>query len=432
MPTTFDDATLKITTPLRGAPIRSRGLVLTVVSGADVGAVLRIDDAVHRRVLLGQSPACDVCLTDRSVSRRHASIELEGERLRLLDLGSRNGTLVAGIEVREVLLKPGAEIVLGHTTIRIDLDASVHEVPSSTESRFHRVLGASPEMRRLYPLFERLAGKETHVLLEGEAGTGKELVAECIHDAAGRPDAPFVVCEPAASAPERLDAELFGEGDAVGWIEQANGGSLFIDEPAELPANLQAKLLRTIERKELRRADGRIVPLAVRVFAATRRDLDTDVQNRRFRDDLLLALRNPRIELPPLRKRAGDVSLLTQCFWVALGGNVDELSPSLVQRFAEHDWPGNVRELYYAVGRAFASGDAGLDGTASVRTSSDDFMEGVIGRDLPLPIARDEVIAEFEQRYLKAVLARHDGHVGRAAAASGIGRRYFQKLRARR
>jgi DNA-binding NtrC family response regulator len=433
--TDFDDATLKITDTVKGPPIRASGVVISVVAGPDSGATFAIRDVAHRRLLVGQSPACDVRLTDRAVSRRHLSLELDGQRFRVVDLGSRNGTLVGTCEIKEVFLGPGAELVLGQTTLRLQLDGAVHEIPSSSESRFHRVLGASPEMRRLFPLFERLVSKPTHVLLEGEAGTGKELVAEAIHDAGTTPDAPFVVFEPATVPPERLEAELFGNPDhgVAGALAQANGGSLFVDEVADLPAELQARLLRALERSEVRRPDGGRDVLQVRVFAGTRRNLDAEVQNRRFRDDLLLALANPRIELPPLRKREGDVEFLTRCFWAALGGNVHEIPASLLQRFGEHDWPANVRELSFAVGRVFASGDLALAVAPSSRSPApSDFMESVILRDLALPVAREEVIAEFERRYMEAVLAKHGGHVGHAAAASGIGRRYFQKLRAKR
>lgn len=330
MPADFDDATLKILTQAPGASIHAHGVVVVATAGPDAGKVWRVDDIAHRRVLLGQSAACDVALSDRSVSRRHASLELQGARLRLVDLGSRNRTLVAGIEIKEVVLESGAEIVLGQSTLRLDLDGAVHEIPSSSEPHFHRVLGASPEMRRLYPLLEHLVGKRAHVLLEGEAGTGKELVAEAIHDAGAGADAPFVVYEPSALGPEHLDVELFGGDGKPGALAAAQGGSLFIDEVGDLPATLQAKLLRVLERRELRRTDGSGLSVDVRVFASTRMNLDAEVQSRRFRDDLLLALSTPRIELPPLRQRTGDIALLTKCFWVALGGDPDSLAPSLV------------------------------------------------------------------------------------------------------
>jgi DNA-binding NtrC family response regulator len=178
--------------------------------------------------------------------------------------------------------------------------------------------------------------------------------------------------------------------------------------------------------------------VAVRVFASTRRNLDADVQVRRVRDDLLLALAGVRIELPPLRKREGDVAFLTQCFWTALGGRPQDLSPGVVQRFSEHHWPGNVRELYFATTRVLASGDAKvsddvpLEAAARTGRAAGDFLDALLERDLALPLAREEVVAEFERRYLERVLDLHGGHVGKAAAASGIGRRYFQKLRAKK
>jgi DNA-binding NtrC family response regulator len=431
MPAEFDDATLKLGTPAGADTLPSAGVVLTVVSGPDAGKTIRLEDLAHRRALIGQSAACDIQLADRAVSRRHAAIEIEQGRLRVLDIGSRNGTFCGRVRIHEASIEPGTEIVVGQTTLRIDLDGQVHRVPLSPEPQFGRVLGASPQMRRLFPLFARLVGRSTHVLLEGEAGTGKALVAEAIHEAEGRPDAPFVVFDPASFRPEQLEDALFGEGGGTCHLQQATGGSLFVDEIGDLPANLQAKLLRVLERRELRLSGCTSVPIAVRVFAATRRNLDADIQNRLFREDLFFALANPRIELPPLRKRAGDVAYLTQRFWRTLGGAPHELSPAALAKFSEHPWPGNVRELYYAVARSLASGEEAPASSALASHRNDDFIDQLLGSDLPLPVAREKLVAEFEQRYMQQMLKQHGGHIGKAAAASGISRRYFQKLRAK-
>jgi DNA-binding NtrC family response regulator len=184
----------------------------------------------------------------------------------------------------------------------------------------------------------------------------------------------------------------------------------------------------------------------VRVLAATRRDLDREVQAGRFRDDLFYRLAVGRIELPPLRSRRGDIAVLTRHLWRALGGDERPMPPGLLARFEDYAWPGNVRELANAVARVLALGeladheDTGLTtadveragGSSSDAPPRDDTIERILELELPLPRARERIVEDFERRYVARVLKRFDGNVVRAAAASGIARRYFQILRARR
>jgi transcriptional regulator with GAF, ATPase, and Fis domain len=243
-----------------------------------------------------------------------------------------------------------------------------------------------------------------------------------------------------------LEAEIFGHergaftgADTVrrGLFEEANGGTLFIDEIGDLDLTLQSKLLRAIEKSEVRRIGAsRWTQVDVRILAATRRDLDREVQARRFRDDLFYRLAVARVELPPLRKRQGDVALLARCFWIALGGKDAELPSAVVQRFEDYAWPGNVRELYNAVARQLAMGEVGhgerMPGDDDARyATAPDFVERFVREGMPLPRARQEVVQALEQRYVKRMLELHGGSVSRAAAASGIGRRYFQMIRAK-
>ncbi len=434
------------------APVVTRGCTITVLEGPDAGKRFPIEEAVTQRVLIGQSPVCPVCLTDRTVSRRHAAIEGERSGMRLIDLESSNGTFVNQLRVRDVYLRGGETIRVGATTLRVDLDASTHMLQASEQMSFHRVFGASPQMRSLYPMFAQLAAAEVPVLIEGETGTGKEALAESLHDASARKDGPFVIFDCTTVSPTLLEAELFGHERGAftgavasrrGLFEEAHGGTLFIDEVGDLDVTLQAKLLRAIERMEVRRVGGnRWTRVDVRILAATRRDLDREVQSRRFRDDLFYRLAVARVELPPLRRRDGDIALLTRTFWTALGGDETRLSPDLVQRFEAYSWPGNVRELHNAVARQIALGDAalgeaaladpaaGFSGDAS--SGSGDFIDQVVREGKPLPSARQEIVAEFERRYVTRMLELHGGHVGRAAEACGIGRRYFQMIRAKR
>jgi transcriptional regulator with PAS, ATPase and Fis domain len=425
-------------------PVTSIRCAITVLTGPDAGTQLAVDDLSTRRVLLGQSVACDVRLTDRSVSRRHAALEGGDGAVRLVDLDSSNGTWLNGVRVKDAYLGGRATVQIGSTTLRVDLDDAARVIPASQEMRFHRVIGASPEMRRLYPVLARLASSDVPVLIEGETGTGKEVLAESIHEASARRDAPFVVFDCTTVSPSLVEAELFGfergaftgaDASRRGLFEEAHGGTLFIDEIGDLDMALQAKLLRALERSEVRRVgSNRFTRVDVRILAATRRDLDKEVQARRFRDDLFYRLAVARVELPALRRRHGDISLLARCFWVSMGGDEARLSPDLLQRFEEYDWPGNIRELSNSVARHLALGDDAPPepiAEGARFATREDFLDRFVREGMPLPRARQEMLQEFERRYVKKMLDLHGGNVARAAAACGIGRRYFQMIKAR-
>jgi DNA-binding NtrC family response regulator len=309
-------------------------------------------------------------------------------------------------------------------------------------------------MRRLHPLFRRLAASELPVVIEGETGTGKELLAESIHEESARAKGPFIVFDCTTVSTSLLESELFGHekgaftGAAAtrkGVFEQADGGTLFIDEIGDLDVALQAKLLRAIERSEIRRVGGNAwIRVDARVVVATRRDLDRAVQQGRFRDDLFFRLAVGRVELPPLRRRRGDVRFLAARFWAAMGGQPPELPPEVAARLEKYAWPGNVRELYNAIARQIAVGEMKLGqelpseaGAAHPDREEEgasphvDFLERVVREELPFPRARDRVVEEFVRRYVEHLLAKNGGSVGRAAAASGVARRYFEILRAR-
>ncbi|MBX3225916.1 MAG: sigma 54-dependent Fis family transcriptional regulator [Labilithrix sp.] len=408
---------------------------LTVVSGADRGLVVELDGATAAsRTLVGASPACTLRLTDPLVSRRHAAFEVEADGLRVQDLGSKNGTVVNGLRVTDALLAGGEVVRVGATMIKAERLARVSTTKTPTAMAFGRVVGGSPEMRRLYPLLQSLAASTDPVLIEGETGTGKELLAEALHEKGPRSAGPFVVFDCASRTGGSAIAALFGvEGGAAGVFEQARGGTLLLDEVAELEPEAQAGLLDALAQGRILREGARdFAPIDVRLLVATRRDLDAEVQEGRFREDVLAWLAPHRVELPPLRKRQGDVGLLARHFWRVIGGG-DTLPADFAARLETYAWPGNVRELANMVARRFASGQdeaeaiphAGTDATLGAA------LEKILESDMPFSSARSAALAEFEKRYVARVLARHGGHVGRAAAASGIARRYFQVLRGR-
>ncbi|HEY5241530.1 MAG TPA: sigma 54-interacting transcriptional regulator, partial [Polyangiaceae bacterium] len=416
--------------------------LLLVVDGSDAGARLTVDWGASGRVLVGTGPGCDLRLTDRTVSRRHAALELEGTSLRLEDLKSTNGTTVEGVRVREALLGGGESIRLGDTVLRIERDAGKPTVLPSRVS-FGRLWGASREMRRLYPLCERLAAADVPVVIEGETGTGKEVLAESLHEAGARSKGPFVVFDCTATPSNLIESALFGHergaftgatGARVGVFEEAHGGTLLLDEIGDLDMAAQPKLLRAIERSEVRRVGGsRWIHVDVRVLAATRRDLDAEVEAGRFRDDLFHRLAVTRIELPPLRARRGDVALLTRELCKQMGAPSDAIPGELLSRWERAAWPGNVRELRNAVASYLALGDLARMGGAPEREDSPpgDPYQRVLDSGLSLAVARQRVVMEFERQYVERMLAKHGGNVSRAAEASGMARRNFQLLRVR-
>ncbi len=451
-----------IMAPLRQLPPESLPtFVLEVIEGPNKGLSMTLDGTQPSRAYVGKSHICQLRLTDPKVSRRHMALDLVNDELRLTDLGSTNGTSVNGVRLMDAFVRGNGELVhLGETTIRVTRVAeSLVTMPSA--GAFGRVVGASPEMRRLYPLCDRLAASDVPLIIEGETGTGKELLAESLHEKSARANGPFVVFDCTAVPPNLLEATLFGHERGAftgaiatnkGLFQHADGGTLLIDEIGDLDISLQPKLLRAIERAEFRRVGGsQWISVNVRVMAATRRDLDKEIQAGRFRDDLFYRLAVARIELPPLRQRRGDVAMLARHFWEKLGGE-GPLPYDLLIRFEDYDWPGNIRELYNAVARRLALGELANDDSewregsgpsvpssreSQARPSQEpsaprqDVIERVIALGLPLSRSRELVVDEFERRYVQTVLDRHGGDATKAAQASGIARRYFQLLRAR-
>jgi DNA-binding NtrC family response regulator len=428
--------------------------VLTVVEGPDVGQTFQLEPAHPARMLIGKSGACDVQLSDPAVSRRHAAAQVVGHRLRLCDLGSTNGTTVNGLAVMEAFLTGNELIHLGATTLRAERGPATQAAAAPHDTAFGSMIGASEAMQRLYPLCQRLAVADVPVIIEGETGVGKEQLAESIHHQGPRSRGPFVVLDCTAIAPNLIESELFGHergaftgsvGQHAGVFERAHGGTLFIDEIGDMPLPLQAKLLRAIERLEITRVGGtQLLKVDVRVLAATRRDLDREVQLGRFRDDLFHRMAVARIELPPLRERAGDVALLARHFWAEFGGDPQGLPSELLSSWQDYSWPGNVRELRNAVARRLALGDLGdsfpngdeaappLAPTAGHPAAPrGDSIAAVLALDLPLADARQRIVGELEERYLERVLDAHGGNVTRAAAAAGVTRRQLQRLKAR-
>ncbi|MGE3548176.1 MAG: sigma 54-interacting transcriptional regulator, partial [Kofleriaceae bacterium] len=298
---------------------------LTVIRGADKG---KIHDSDGERVGIGTHPSNDLQLTDRTLSRFHCEIVIHDDRAVLRDLGSRNGTDLAGAEIQVAYLKTKQVLTVGQTQIRFELRDTELDVPLSSHERFGLLVGRSEVMRTVFARLERAAHTDSTVLLLGETGTGKDLAAESIHAASMRKDGPFVVVDCASLPPTLIEAELFGYEKGAftgadrtqrGAFEAAHGGTLFLDEVGELPLNLQPRFLRALESRTVQPIGGRApVSIDVRIVAATNRPLRQEVNAKRFRADLYFRLAILEIELPPLRERRADIALIIEEMLLAM------------------------------------------------------------------------------------------------------------------
>ena len=415
---------------------------VVVVEGADKGASLMVRADSPGPMLVGSGPACDLVLSDRTVSRRHVSLEPCVRGLRMVDLGSTNGTTANGLSVADVTLRGGELLKIGASTLRVELLEEGPPSPLWPVESFGRLLGSSVAMRRLYPLFQKLAASTLPLVIEGETGTGKELLAESLHEMGPRKNHPFIVFDCASAPSKQVEGILFGEEDRnkqktfttrKGVFEEADKGTLLLDEVGDLPLIMQARLLRVLERGEVSRVGGdKVIRTDVRLLATTRRNLDREVELGRFREDLFFRLAAARVALPPLRDREGDVRFIAVQLWERMA-NGEPMAEGLLASFEGYGWPGNVRELSNVIARKISLGDLyppELQGKPIDLTDSKVF-DRVFALNLPLPEARARVLGEFERYYVERILAKHGGNVSHAAAASGIARRYFQILKSR-
>jgi DNA-binding NtrC family response regulator len=340
-------------------------------------------------------------------------------------------------------LTPGAKIRIADTTLRFEPLPDEVAMPLWQGSRFGNLVGASVAMRQTFELVDQIARTEATVLITGETGTGKELVAEAIHQRSPRARGPFVVLDCGAIPPQLVEDQLFGHeagsytgatGGRAGLFEAADGGTLFLDELGELPLEVQAKLLRAVETRSVKRIGSvKPVPCDLRLVAATNRDLEGEVNRGTFRADLFYRIAVARVRVPPLRERPDDLAPLVEHFLGELGRPDARLPDDFLDRARRHPWPGNVRELRNAVERAVATpaslagwrgatgGDPGGDGDAAVAGLA-------IDPAVPFKDAKQRLVDAFERRYAAALLAAHKGNISAAARAAGIDRMSLYKL----
>ena len=424
---------------------------LVVVEGPEKGRRLEI---ASERVTIGRSLICDLVLTDTSVSGTHCEIVASEAGFLLRDLGATNGTSVGGVRVREAWLEPGVALKLGHTVVRFEVGSGTIEIDLSRQERFFELIGHSVRMREIFAVLEKVAASDLTVLIHGETGTGKELVARAIHRASKRVQRPLVVQDCSAIPANLIESTLFGHergsftGAADrrrGCFEHADGGTLFLDEIGELDVSLQPKLLRVIETHEVQRVGGsRTIPVDVRVVAATNRDLRQMVNDGSFLEDLYYRLSVVQVDLPPLRERPEDIPTLVQEFLeesakrVTVPGDAPfTITHDAMMKLQAYPWPGNVRELKNTIERAVSLADGTELGMRDLLPASQKtppvFLPGgtaeqFVENETPFKDAKQKVVDAFEAQYLKALLDKHGDNISRSARAAGLTRYHLREL----
>jgi len=432
--------------------VRIWSVALAVIDGPSRGARATVGSEIAR---VGTADGNDLVLADRTVSRFHCELSVRGDTIVIRDCGSTNGTLIDGVRVREAEIPPGTLVRIGGSAFRVELGDEPAFIEVSGRPSFGELVGASVEMRRVYAILERIAHGDATVLIQGETGTGKDVVARSLHAASPRAKGPFVAVDCGAIPEHLVESELFGHvrgaftgatADRKGVFEEADGGTLFLDEIGEMPIALQPKLLRAIESRSIRRVGSSAArTVDVRIVAATNRALAASINQGSFREDLYYRLAVVELRLPPLRARRDDIPALAAHFFRQLTGQERELPAEFVASLTGRGWPGNVRELKNYLERSVSLGtiaprrgpaegaaDAAAGAAADATTDATaDAIERLVALHLPLKEARDEWTKSFEVVYVRAMLRMVGGNVTRAAERAGVSRRFLQRMMAR-
>ncbi|MEO8801483.1 MAG: sigma 54-interacting transcriptional regulator [Polyangiaceae bacterium] len=389
-------------------------------------------------VVVGRDPGARIVLVDPEVSSLHCELRAVSEGILVKDLGSTNGTFVGTLRIQEAAVTTPTEITVGSTKLVLEPTAK-KKVDVGFSDAFGPLVGSSPKMRRVFSVLEKVAATPLSVLILGETGTGKELVARALHDASNRRDKPFVVVDCGSIPPTLAESLLFGheKGSFTGATErrkgalaEADGGTLFLDELGELPIDLQPKLLRALAEKQVKRVGGSAFePIDVRVLAATRRDLGAEMNAGRFRSDLFFRIAQVRVELPALRERLADLPLLVEdiCAKVGKAEHAAAVVSWIEQRMASHDWPGNVRELVNvaSVAATLADQPGAIDDVLTLTRDPVDAPRGS-GPATAFTEAKRAAVAVFERDYFTSLTKRSQGNVSEMARQSGMERHHVR------
>jgi DNA-binding NtrC family response regulator len=399
---------------------------IKVESGPDTGASLLLDGTIF----VGSHEACALRLTDSAVSRYHLELVPAGGGIRVRDLQSTNGTFLSGARIESVVVGAGARVNLGATTLRVDsVDEDLGEAPGHRSS-FGKAIGESLVMRRLFSVLERAAKSNVAVVLYGETGTGKELLAEGLHSESSRKGR-FVVVDCSSLTHGLVESELFGHvqgaftdarTDRLGAFREADGGTLLLDDVSALPLQHQPKLLRVLETETIKAVGGvEGVKVDVRVVATASEDLEKAVNQGRFRQDLYFRLAVVSVWVPPLRDRIEDLPHLCRRFLSEQKRPDFELSPELLQQLRSHSWPGNVRELRNTVERALIGFNPSAESAKPPPSAAS--MTGLTYKD-----AKEQILEAFEKEYLAALIKQCHGNLSEVGRIAGINRNHVRKL----
>ncbi len=450
--------------------LRKCKLVYTPEPGARGGGRPREWSFDQGTITIGAMDDNDLVLHDETVSRYHCRIVQEASGYALVDLASTNGTFINRVRIKEGFLKPGCTIGLGKTELKFYAGEEKVEIVPSKKDRCGDIIGRNARMRELYAIIEKIAPTSTTVVIEGETGTGKEVVAQTVHKLSPRAEGPMMVFDCGAVPANLMESELFGheKGSFTGAImtrqgifEMANGGTLFLDELGELAIDLQPKLLRALEQREIKRVgSNKPIKVDVRVIAATNRNLEEEVRHGRFRQDLFYRLSVVRLFLPPLRERVEDIPVLVKHFLKTHNYNmvpgeggepqprVQGITRDAMDLLCQYQWPGNVRELVNVIERAVSFAESaeiavsdlpeqlrvqgtgpaasGRGGAAAAPVGSAEAP--VVGVDATFKDAKEKWISAFERDYLVQLLKKNNGNISHAAREADIDRKYFRKL----
>ena len=412
---------------------------------APIGVLVRVLDAGafpasfalrSGACVIGSAPTCDIAISEATVSRTHVELGLLPEGVSVRDLGSRNGTFYQGQRVEKMVLALGGRIRVGAVNVAIDADTSSLTDGIEYDGALYRgMVGVSRAMRRLFAVLTRLEGSLATVLVEGESGVGKELVARALHEGSSVADGPFVAVNCGAIPREMVGSELFGHRRGAftganearkGAFESADRGTLFLDEIGELPVEVQPVLLRALELGEVRAVgEDQSKRVQVRLVAATNRDLDAEVAAGKFRQDLFYRLAVVRVHVAPLRDRREDIEPLARRFAGLLG--LADLPDDVVGQLAARPWPGNARELRNAV-QAYAALGVLPDSRPGPAAGPAVGFGDLVDVRRPYADQKDLALDRFTVAYLQALMAFTAGNQSEAARLSGINRGYLGRL----
>ena len=432
-PLQFDDRTAPLIRASGGPRPAPIGALVRVIGASATPTSMRLTAG---SCVLGSGPSCDIVITEPTVSRTHIELSLVPEGVAVRDLGSRNGTFYQGQRVEKMVLGLGGQITVGAATVCLDADAeSLAQGLEYTGTYYRGMVGVSLPMRKLFAVLTRLEGSLASVLIQGESGVGKELVARALHEGSTVSGGPFVPVNCGSIPRELVASELFGHKKGSfsgahaarkGAFESAEGGTLFLDEIGELPLEVQAVLLRALDHGEIRAVgEDQARRVKVRVLAATNRNLEAEVRSGRFRQDLFYRLAVVRLAVPALRERPDDIEPLARRFAATLG--ISSLDPAVVAQLRARPWPGNARELLNAVQVFGALGQV----PEAPRIGGDGLEQGMSELvDVTRPYAdqKDEMTDRFTRIYLRALMAHTHNNQSQAAKLAGLNRSYLGRI----